>query len=88
MSLQGPGPVQERRLKMAFAENTRRRSTYWRYREVIGRAIGACHTALEKRRTRRQLSLLDEHGLRDIGVSRQDADREIRKSFAFFLRSG
>ncbi|MHB0775814.1 DUF1127 domain-containing protein [Halomonas sp. WWR20] len=35
----------------------------------------------QRRRTRRQLSRLDDHMLRDIGLSRYDVVRESRKPF-------
>lgn len=37
--------------------------------------------AMEKRRTRRSLANLSDHQLRDIGVTRYEADREARRSF-------
>ena len=41
---------------------------------------------LEKRRTRIHLSRLDPKGLEDVGLTPDQADREIRKSLPFFER--
>ncbi|GIL00806.1 MAG: hypothetical protein BroJett030_07050 [Alphaproteobacteria bacterium] len=37
--------------------------------------------AAEKRRTRRTLALLSDHQLRDIGVTRHQAEREANRAF-------
>lgn len=50
-------------------------------------AVAIMFAKLEKRRTRIQLSQLDERQLRDIGVSRQQADREICKSLVLYERN-
>lgn len=41
---------------------------------------------LEKRRTRIHLSKLDAHALRDIGITQEQADAEIRRSLPMFER--
>lgn len=43
----------------------------------------ALRRRIERRRTRRHLSQLDDRELRDIGLSRQDVDREMARSFRF-----
>ncbi|WP_306118004.1 MULTISPECIES: DUF1127 domain-containing protein [unclassified Roseitalea] len=50
---------------------------------VLGAMIGE---KLEKRRTRIHLSELDADGLEDIGLTVDQANREIRKSLPFFER--
>ena len=52
--------------------------------KVLGAMIAA---KLERRRTRIHLSRLTADELRDIGVTQDQADREIRKSLPFFERS-
>ena len=47
--------------------------TIWR------RAIGWFSATLERRRQRRALAELDDHLLKDIGLSRDEARRESRK---------
>ncbi len=47
--------------------------TMWR------RAIGWFSATLERRRQRRALAELDDHLLKDIGLSRDEARRESRK---------
>ena len=46
--------------------------------ETVARRV---HGWLERFRQRRALDLLDDRMLRDIGVTRFDAEREIRKPF-------
>ncbi len=66
-----------------------RRSRHYRMRTVFGGAtIGSLQLMLEavqqwsdRRRQREALDLLDERLLKDAGLSRIDADREVRKSF-------
>lgn len=41
---------------------------------------------LQKRRTRIHLSRLDEMALRDIGLTKEQADREIRRSLPLYER--
>ncbi len=41
---------------------------------------------LQKRRTRVHLSRLDEMALRDIGLTKEQADREIRRSLPLYER--
>ncbi|MGB7432351.1 MAG: DUF1127 domain-containing protein [Ahrensia sp.] len=50
-------------------------------------AVAIVLAKLEKRRTRVHLSRLDDHQLRDIGVSRAQADFEICKSLIFYERN-
>ena len=42
---------------------------------------------LEKRRTRVHLSKLDEYALRDIGLTEDQADAEIRRSLPLYERN-
>src|SRR5918998_704415 len=48
---------------------------------LLGRAARAVHRWLERRRQLRALSELDDHLLRDIGLSREDAERECSTGF-------
>lgn len=41
---------------------------------------------MQKRRTRRQLGQLTAEQLRDVGITRAEADREVRKSFPGYQR--
>ena len=41
-------------------------------------------TALMRRATRRHLAALDDGQLSDIGITRQQARREVRRSFPLF----
>jgi uncharacterized protein YjiS (DUF1127 family) len=43
--------------------------------------FGILWTWRDRYRERRMLSALSDHMLKDIGVSRADVDREIRKTF-------
>jgi uncharacterized protein YjiS (DUF1127 family) len=45
------------------------------------RAIGWCSAALERRRQRRALAELDDHLLKDIGLTRDDAREQAAKPF-------
>lgn len=49
-------------------------TTFWR------KVIGWYRMALERRRQRRALADLDDHLLKDIGLSREEARRESTKS--------
>lgn len=46
-------------------------------------AVAIMAAKLEKRRTRIHLAELDEAQLRDIGITRAEAETEIRKSLIF-----
>ena len=50
-------------------------------------AVAMTAAKLEKRKSRHKLMNLDHRELRDIGISVEDADREIRKSFPMYSRS-
>ncbi|WP_018687746.1 MULTISPECIES: DUF1127 domain-containing protein [Ahrensia] len=50
-------------------------------------AVAMSVAKLQKRRTRYNLMKLDHHSLHDIGISVEDADIEIRKSFPMYVRS-
>lgn len=50
-------------------------------RATFHRVWLACRAWCVKRRTRRSLLELTDEQLRDIGISRSEAQREIRKSF-------
>jgi len=68
--------------RYAAAPALRRRQTVVPY--AIGRLAVAMATVrlwLHRRRTRRQLALLDDRRLRDIGLTRQDARRESALPF-------
>ena len=43
--------------------------------------LGFLAEADARHRTRAQLGLLDEHLLRDMGISRADRDAEVRRTF-------
>lgn len=47
----------------------------------LAKVLRAWRRAARRRRTRRQLSMLNEHMARDIGMSFWDMEREVRKSF-------
>jgi uncharacterized protein YjiS (DUF1127 family) len=49
--------------------------------ELYRRMMGALHKAVERRRSRRQLTTLSDEMMKDIGVSRADAMRESGKPF-------
>lgn len=49
--------------------------------ELYRRMMGALHRAVERRRSRRQLTTLSDEMMKDIGVSRADAMRESGKPF-------
>lgn len=57
------------------------------FRTWVKVAVAMFVAKLQKRRTRSNLMKLDRHHLRDIGISVQDADAEIRKSFPMYVRS-
>ncbi|WP_114860086.1 DUF1127 domain-containing protein [Azospirillum brasilense] len=46
-------------------------------KRVLGEALGM----IERHRQRRSLAALDDHLLRDVGLSRSDARREADKAF-------
>lgn len=50
---------------------------------LIAMLLAAWRRARRNRRTRWALSKLDDDRLRDVGISRASADREVRKSFPF-----
>jgi uncharacterized protein YjiS (DUF1127 family) len=47
----------------------------------LGRALDLLLTWIERYRQRRLLQAMSDHMLHDIGLSRADIDREIRKQF-------
>ncbi len=48
---------------------------------VLARVLSAFSIALTRHRDRQRLTHLDAHLLRDIGLDRQDAQRECAKPF-------
>ncbi len=67
-------------------ETTERPSALWRVWRAIESAIHKARLhqfrlELEKARQRGLLKHLDEHQLEDIGLTREQADREARKPF-------
>jgi uncharacterized protein YjiS (DUF1127 family) len=53
---------------------------------ILGRLaaiVGAVENFLERRKLARQLSELDDHLLRDIGVTRQDVESALAGSYAY-----
>jgi uncharacterized protein YjiS (DUF1127 family) len=56
-------------------------SLWWAVGAALARLSSSAAAIAERRRQRRALAQLDEHLLRDIGVSRSAADAEIRKRF-------
>lgn len=63
---------------ISFAGNLRSRSSL---SAVLRRSWLAFRAFLIKRRTRHALLHMTEDQLRDIGISRSEAQREVRKSF-------
>ena len=63
---------------ISVAGSLRNRSSF---RVVLHRSWLVCHAWLMKRRTRHALLEMTEDQLRDIGISRSEAQREVRKSF-------
>ncbi|MFC6672332.1 DUF1127 domain-containing protein [Marinobacterium aestuariivivens] len=49
--------------------------------EFFRRLFEILRRAAERSRSRRQLQMLDDHMLKDIGISRADAVREADKPF-------
>lgn len=49
--------------------------------DLVARIYRWFGAALERRQSRRELLELDERTLRDIGVSREDVEREAAKPF-------
>lgn len=62
-----------------FASARRTRSTA--PAALIGAAIASLQAWRERLRSRRDLMRLSEHQLKDIGLSRQDAEQEWQKPF-------
>ncbi|MEM5500786.1 hypothetical protein WNY59_04195 [Ahrensia kielensis] len=54
---------------------------------AVAMSVAMSVAKLQKRRTRYNLMKLDRHSLHDIGISIEDADIEIRKSFPMYVRS-
>ncbi|WP_247876560.1 DUF1127 domain-containing protein [Azospirillum brasilense] len=50
-------------------------------RRFAKRALGEVLGMIERHRQRRSLAALDDHLLRDVGLSRTDARREAEKAF-------
>ncbi|MBK3735926.1 DUF1127 domain-containing protein [Azospirillum brasilense] len=50
-------------------------------RRFAERAFGEVLGMIERHRQRRSLAALDDHLLRDVGLSRKDARRETDKAF-------
>ncbi|WP_349018262.1 DUF1127 domain-containing protein [Azospirillum brasilense] len=50
-------------------------------RRFVKRAFGEVLEMVERHRQRRSLAALDDHLLRDVGLSRTDARREADKAF-------
>ncbi|WP_349598385.1 DUF1127 domain-containing protein [Azospirillum argentinense] len=48
---------------------------------VVKRVLGEALGMIERHRQRRSLAALDDHLLRDVGLSRSDARREADKAF-------
>lgn len=46
-----------------------------------GGVLGLLAAWIERRRQRRALAALDDHLLRDLGISREEAERESAKPF-------
>lgn len=53
----------------------------WRIVDLLLRPLARLDVAAARYRSRRALLELDEHLLKDIGISRADAEREARRSF-------
>lgn len=53
----------------------------WRIVKLPFHALAWLDRALERRRSRLALRELDDHFLKDIGISRADAEREARRPF-------
>lgn len=51
------------------------------FRVWFGVLVSMIVLKLKKRRSRRHLASLDDHQLRDIGLTRDEAMREVRKSY-------
>ena len=60
---------------------TPRTKAFTALRAFMRTAAAWLATQNERRRQRRELGRLDDRLLRDIGVGRYDAEREIRKAF-------
>lgn len=50
-------------------------------RQYLHRLVQALQRVAERTRQRRALAMLDDHQLRDIGLTRRDATREAAKPF-------
>ncbi|CAO3379511.1 DUF1127 domain-containing protein [Azospirillum argentinense] len=50
-------------------------------RRFVARVFGEVLGMIERHRQRRSLAALDDHLLRDVGLSRKDARRETDKAF-------
>lgn len=67
--------------EIAFRSASAGRALPRRFASASKRLVPGWRLWLGKRRSRRRLADLDDRMLRDIGVSRAEAMREIRKSF-------
>ena len=52
---------------------------------ALTRVITVIYQGLERQRTRRQLATLDDRMLKDIGISRYEADIELRQRWWRYL---
>lgn len=67
--------------EIAFRPIAAGRALPRRLASACKRLVPGLRLWLSKRRSRRRLADLDDRMLRDIGVSRAEAMREVRKSF-------
>lgn len=72
-------PPRRRRSQPYHAASPRRRRSAL-YRLIAGMA-GALEGWRQRHEQRRALAMLSDHLLRDVGLTRQDAEEELRKPF-------
>ena len=63
------------------SDGTVRRSLVRQVRRAAIRAVDTIHLWMERAHQRHELAKLDAHRLKDIGVSRDQVEREIAKPF-------
>lgn len=79
--MRGSGEINYDRSPVPTSEDRASNVAHASFPRMLGRGVVLLNRWWRRMQSRYQLAIMTERELRDVGFSRQDADREIRKPF-------